>query len=756
MSIITGTALDDILTGTDLADTIFGLAGNDLIIGAGEDDSLTGGAGRDSVFGGSGIDFITISAGDLVAGEIYDGGTGRINWHDFDDVLTVDFDADFTSVTLTDIEQIRAYGRDIIVNTADISELNAIYANSVTIVDSGIITYLQGGEIEAKTINFLTAANSLGYGMYNHSLTTINGSSQDDTIEGYFGSQWIYGGDGSDWLSGYEGDDYVSGGSGNDWILGDSGNDTLVGGTGGDLIDGGPGNDVIYSDPSFDAYDESNGGSGNDTIYAGDMGYGETGDLYPETLDGGEGDDTLIAMYYDADFSYWTWWSGYGIDMNQPMDIFLKHYINFENVITGPGNDGISGTAGTNIILTGSGDDYQDGRGGADQLFGEDGNDTLLGGLGNDLLNGGLGNDTLDGGVGADTMTGGAGDDSYTVNASNDVIVELAAGGWDVVTSTINYTLGTYVNGLALAGAATHGTGNQFDNSITGNAYGNTLTGNDGNDTLDGSGGSDVLRGDGGSDALTGGVGADTLDGGTGTDTMAGGLGNDSYTVRDAGDVVAEAVNEGLDLVTSYVSITLSTNVEQLVLFGATAFTGAGNASSNLMTGNYLANTLSGGAGNDTLYGGGAGDVLNGDANADMLYGEVGADTLNGGDAADILRGGTGTDMLTGGLGGDRFAFDDGEMGVSSGSADRITDFSAAQADKIDLSLIDANAGSVATDDAFTFIGAAAFSGVAGQLRTSVITGNTYVTGDTNGDSVADFWIRLDGVVALAAGSFVL
>jgi hypothetical protein len=59
-------------------------------------------------------------------------------------------------------------------------------------------------------------------------------------------------------------------------------------------------------------------------------------------------------------------------------------------------------------------------------------------------------------------------------------------------------------------------------------------------------------------------------------------------------------------------------------------------------------------------------------------------------------------------------------------------------------------------DQAFSFIGTGAFSNTAGQLRYEQISGNTYVEGDTNGDGVADFMIRFDGLHALVSGDFGL
>lgn len=59
-------------------------------------------------------------------------------------------------------------------------------------------------------------------------------------------------------------------------------------------------------------------------------------------------------------------------------------------------------------------------------------------------------------------------------------------------------------------------------------------------------------------------------------------------------------------------------------------------------------------------------------------------------------------------------------------------------------------------DQAFQFIGTAAFSNTAGELRYEVVDGNTYVYGDTNGDGAADFMILLAGSYSLTAGDFVI
>ena len=97
---------------------------------------------------------------------------------------------------------------------------------------------------------------------------------------------------------------------------------------------------------------------------------------------------------------------------------------------------------------------------------------------------------------------------------------------------------------------------------------------------------------------------------------------------------------------------------------------------------------------------------------------------------------------------------DTGDSGATLATADRIRDYSQAQGDRIQLDGIDAIAGGA--DDAFSFIGSGAFTGVAGQLRAVVSSGNTFVSGDVNGDGVADFLIRIDGVHTLVAGDFIL
>ena len=164
-----------------------------------------------------------------------------------------------------------------------------------------------------------------------------------------------------------------------------------------------------------------------------------------------------------------------------------------------------------------------------------------------------------------------------------------------------------------------------------------------------------------------------------------------------------------------------------------------------ILIGNSANNTLSGGTGED---------LLRGNDGNDTLYGNGGADTLEGGNGIDSLYGGAGADTLSGGAGVDRFVFTNIADSLPS-APDRILDFSHAEGDRIQLSDIDANVR-VAGDQAFAFIGSAAFTHVAGQLRVDYSGGDALVMGDGDGNGVADFAIRVDHSGGLVPSDFIL
>lgn len=275
-------------------------------------------------------------------------------------------------------------------------------------------------------------------------------------------------------------------------------------------------------------------------------------------------------------------------------------------------------------------------------------------------------------------------------------------------------------NALGGAGADTL-LGSDLANRLEGGAGADTLRGNGGDDTLRGGAGNDMLDGGAGNDALTGGEGDDVLIGGAGNDTLDGGAGNDTA---------------------SYATGSAAVRVS-LGITGAQATTGAG------------IDTLTG---IENLTGGTGADLLVGNDGNNMLDGGNGADQLNGGGGADILTGGGGRDMLEGGGGSDVFRFFAmGDMsGTAMTNADTIFDFSSAQGDRIDLSAIDAIRQTASVNDAFTWIGSAAFTKVAGQLRYLATNGVGLVSGDIDGNGTADFAIRIEKAPALTALDFIL
>ncbi|WP_166037437.1 M10 family metallopeptidase C-terminal domain-containing protein [Sphingosinicella sp. YJ22] len=354
---------------------------------------------------------------------------------------------------------------------------------------------------------------------------------------------------------------------------------------------------------------------------------------------------------------------------------------------------------------------------GNDTLIGNDAGNSLRGNGGNDHLVGNGGNDFLDGGAGIDRMEGGLGNDRYFVDAG-DTIVELDGEGIDVASARTNYALGLGVS-IELLSTADYRLTDRID--LTGNELNNQLVGNNG---------VNHLRGGAGMDTLKGLEGNDTLDGGTGTDRLEGGLGNDIYYV-DGGDVVVELAGQGLDYVWARTSYTLTAGAEVEVLGTADyrlteALDLTGNEFTNSMTGNNGANTL---------------------------RGMGGSDNIKGLDGNDVLDGGAGLDLLTGGAGADTFRYASTSDSVL-GAADRIQDFLSG-VDKIDLSAIDAVAGTT-VNDAFSFIGNAAFSGTAGQLRYEVVGGIGNLYGDTNGDGLADLHIVVTNGAPIVTSDFML
>ena len=465
--------------------------------------------------------------------------------------------------------------------------------------------------------------------------------------------------------------------------VGDGSAETVHGGSLGDHLDGGGGADVLYGNGGDDVFenvtlddlddDVLDGGAGTDTLDLDDYVLQLFG---PPVLLGANGTVTSVEVINLHGPT-----AGVGINSvelaiplaNSSSDETLtvngalaQDYIHGDRINNadislylngGGGDDYLYGGAGGDTLDGGDDDDTLEGNGGDDWLEGGDQNDTLLGGAGIDYLFGGQGDDHMEGGSGGDT---------YFVDSAGDEVVEtfdglIGAFNFDYVSSTIDYTLGDFVERLGLDGSADiDGTGNGLANFLFGNSGNNVLSGLGGiddingfegadqlyggseGDELDGGAGEDNLFGEEGDDTLIGGSEDDELDGGIGADTMAGGTGDDLYVVDNAGDVVTELNNQGTgDLIMSSIGLVLPAYVENLWLTGTANISGIGNLQANVLVGNAGNNALTGAIGADYLYGFGGNDVLWGGADGDTIDGGEGIDTAvytasNAGVYADI------------------------------------------------------------------------------------------------------------------------
>ncbi len=316
--------------------------------------------------------------------------------------------------------------------------------------------------------------------------------------------------------------------------------------------------------------------------------------------------------------------------------------------------------------------------------------------------------------------------------------------------------------------------------AITGTTAGDTLYGLAGNDTLSGGDGDDVLVGGTGADSLFGGAGADVfkytsfnqIKGDTIADFSAedilefSAIAGASFIGNAQFSGVAGEIRYSVNRLTAFMlsdssvimgasSINIDSDGDtkadlflQFVgeLYFAETVTGSLSltlARNQTLNGSNSSESLSGGAGND---------VLSGLSGNDSIIGEDGNDVLQGGNGDDTLEGGLGIDTLTGGNGADTFLFTNPDgfptkimpntHFLMEYHKETITDF--ADGDQIVLAL-----------PGISYIGDAAFSGIAGQYRQQYheeLGINALKTNelafDFNGDKITDSTIILSNLTS--------
>ncbi|NEH34517.1 M10 family metallopeptidase C-terminal domain-containing protein [Rhizobium ruizarguesonis] len=727
-------------TGNALANTITGGAGN---------DTLNGGTGADGLIGGAGDDaYIVDNAGDSVTEDV-DAGSDTVrttlasytlaaNVENLTYIGTVAFTGTGNDLANT----IRgAAGADTLDGGAGADSLIGGAGNDTYIVDdlADVVTegLNEGTDLIKTALSIYTLGNNVENLLYTGSASfTGTGNALVNTITG---------GAGNDLLDGGAGNDTLDGGAGNDTYVVDSASDVIKEAVG-------AGTDEIRT--ALAAYSIAALVNVENLTYTGSANFTGTGNVLDNTITGGIGNDTLNGGG-GAD----TLIGGAGDD---------TYIVDHAGDIVTEAADAGTDTVRTTLASYTLGSDVENLTYIGTVAFVGTGNsldNTITGGAAIDMLSGGAGNDVLNGGASADTLIGGAGHDTYIVDNAGDIVTEAANAGTDTVRTTLAaHTLAANVENLTYIGtAAFTGIGNLLDNVIIGGVAADKLMGAGGNDTLIGGGGADTMSGGTGDDiyvvdiatdlvienvnegtdtvqtalaaysiaalvnvenltytgsasftgtgnalanTITGGTGNDMLNGAAGADTLIGGAGHDTYIVDNAGDIVTEAANEGIDTVrTNLASYTLAGNVENLSFAGTGAFAGTGNNLDNTITGGAATDTLSGGAGNDTLDGGAGADSLIGgegddtytvdnagdlvteaaDEGADTVRttlasytlgsdvenltytgtaaftgtGNGLANTIRGAAGADILDGKAGADILIGGVGNDTYIVDD-------------------------------------------------------------------------------------------------
>ena len=563
---------------------LYGGAGNDQLFGSVGNDILSGGTGNDQLEGGVGNDTYTFYRGGGVD-TIYDSDTSTGNVDSI--VFANDIASEDVHVTrINDNLELQILGTTdkIIVENYFSSYAKSYYWWGARYVGE------DGNKIEQ--IKFADGTTWSIADVKEMARTTV-GTEGDDYVNGFS--------DQDDLIDAKAGNDTVTTGDGNDFIVGGLGDDYLQGGLGNDtyVFNVGDGQDTIYEDGGTDTIRFGEGINPADVTVlrvVGNNGY--SFDL--ELTIAGTTDKITVTRHFGAYQNYYgvvsapnqtiekivfddgTEWSmtdiydkAHSIVGSSTEDnIYAWDGGNF-TIVTGEGNDYISGNTGNDVLDGGAGDDNISGANGDDILTGGVGNDALQGGVGDDtyVFNLGDGVDTIYEEGGIDTLQFGAGIDpqdiklervpsptGYEYNleisiagTTDKIIVTQHFGAYqnyvgavarpNQVLEKITFADGTIWTQEDIYNTVHNVTGTQADENLYAwDNTGFTFRGEGGNDYLSGAAGDDTLYGGVGDDTLIGGAGADLLEGGAGQDYLQAGTGDDTYVFNlgDGQDVIYE------------------------------------------------------------------------------------------------------------------------------------------------------------------------------------------------------------------------
>ena len=449
------------------------------------------------------------------------------------------------------------------------------------------------------------------------------------------------------------------------YVAGTSGNDTIVGSNGADLIYAGAGNDTLQ------------GLQGNDTyIYA----LGDGNDIIDEQTSGSDVDVLRLTDFVRADVRFERPSSAIN-------DIVIRILSTGETITL---KNQVNPAGGVETILFKDGASIGGAAGVLDTLlkaesliYGTNGNETISGTAESDTIVAGLGDDRINSGGGGDVVLYAKGDGSDYLDDESGSMVDVDVLRFsDLNTGDITVSRsGAHVKILINETAHTLTLDEQFY-SATANwgferiefadgtvwdraAIQSTawIRGTTGNDTLTGFNGDDIFQGGAGNDRINSGAGSDTYvyAKGDGNDYINDDSGSTSeidtlrLTNLNASDVfltrsgvhsilTVKETGETITLDEQFYSATANWGIEKIQFADGTVWDRAAIQSASWIRGTASSDTLSGTTGNDTFDGGAGNDTLSGLAGDDafVFKANFGRDTITdftvGAATADVLQ----------------------------------------------------------------------------------------------------------------------